>query len=309
MLPRHDVLIVGCGPAGMMAAIYAKRANKDVVILDKSTPGGRIRSTYTVDNYLGFSRVTAEELVQHMVTHLHDLEIDDSFGRVVKIEKDPEGFLITTNREQYLASTVIIATGTNPKTLNVQNEARFLGSGLSYCAVCDGIFFEHKNVVVIGGGDSAFEESNYLSTICESVTLIHDLSEFTANHGIIKRISANPKVKLMTETKVIGFSGEDRIEAVRVRDLKTGEAALIPAEGVFIYVGNKPETAFVDNLCETDEDGFIKVTAEMATTEPGLFACGDVTKKDYRLIATAISDGAIAALGAIKYLDNRQKER
>lgn len=307
MLTKHDVLIVGCGPAGMMAAIYAKRANKDVVILDKSTPGGRIRSTYTVDNYLGFSRVTAEELVKHMVTHLHDLEIDDTYGRVTKIERQEEGFLVTTPKDQYLATTVIIATGTNPKMLGVENEERLVGSGISYCAVCDGIFFEKKDVVVIGGGDSAFEESNYLSMICNSVTLIHDLPEYTANHGIVKRISANPKVRLRKETKVLGFTGTDFVEGVRVMDLLTKKIEVIPTQGVFIYVGNQPETTFVDDLCQTDEDGFIKVTSEMATTVPGLFACGDVTKKDYRLIATAISDGAIAALGAIKYIDNLQK--
>jgi thioredoxin reductase (NADPH) len=306
-MKKHEVLIVGCGPAGMMAAIYAKRANKDVVILDKSTPGGRIRSTYQVDNYLGFSRVTAEELVSKMVTHLHDLEIDDSYGRVTKIEKHEDGFFVTTNRGNYLAETVIIATGTNPKTLNVDNEARFLGNGLSYCAVCDGVFFENKDVVVIGGGDSAFEESNYLGRICHSVTLIHDLPAFTANHGLIKRIESNPKISTLTQTKVLGFTGEEAIEGVRVLDLRTNETKIIPAQGVFIYVGNKPDTSFLDGLGVADTDGFIHVSSEMQTSVPGLYACGDVTKKDYRLIATAISDGAIAALGAIKYLDQQTK--
>jgi thioredoxin reductase (NADPH) len=308
-MKKHDLLIVGCGPAGMMAAIYAKRANKDIVILDKSTPGGRIKSTYEVDNYLGFSRVTAEELVQKMVTHLHDLEIDDTYGKVSKIEKNEEGFLITTNRETYQANAVIIATGTNPKTLNAENESKFLGNGLSYCAVCDGIFFENKDVVVIGGGDSALEESNYLGKICHSVTLIHDLPVFTANHGLVKRIESNPKINIHTLTKVLGFTGHDSVEGVRVQHVLTGEKELIPTQGVFVYIGNKPETPFAEGLCARDKEGFIKVNPEMQTSVPGLYACGDVTKKDYRLIATAISDGAIAALGAVKYLDNLIKAR
>ncbi len=300
---RHELVIVGCGPAGMMAAIYAKRANKDVLILDKSTPGGRIRSTYKVDNYLGFSRVTAEELVQKMVTHLHDLEIDDTYGRVSRIEKRKDGdFLVFTDGEPYLADAVIIATGTNPKTLGVENESRFLGAGLSYCAVCDGIFFEKKDVVVVGGGDSAFEESDYLSGICRSVTLVHDLPVYTANAGLVKRVSSRSNVRFFPETRVLGFSGEEVLSGVRIQT-KGGEKILLSADGVFIYVGNSPETTFVDGLGVTDKAGFIKVDSEMKTIVPGLYACGDVTKKDYRLIATAISDGAIAALGAVKYLD------
>lgn len=308
-MKKHELLIIGCGPAGMMAAIYAKRANKDVVILDKSTPGGRIRSTYQVDNYLGFGRVSAEELVQKMVTHLHDLEIDDTYGRVQNITPCAEGFLVATDEEHYLAQAVIIASGTNPKTLNVDNENRFVGNGLSYCAVCDGIFFENKDVVIIGGGDSALEESNYLSLICHSVTIIHDLPDFTANHGLVKRIQSNPKIQTFTATRVLGFTGNDALEGVRVADVKTGEIRIIPAHGVFVYVGNKPDTGFARELSITDPDGFIRVTPEMQTSTSGVFACGDVTKKDYRLIATAISDGAIAALGAIKYLDLHSKER
>lgn len=309
-MKKHELVIIGCGPAGMMAAIYAKRANKDVVILDKSTPGGRIRSTYQVDNYLGFGRVTAEELIQKMVTHLHDLEIDDTYGCVKRLDKHEEGFIVTTDNDEYQAQAVIIATGTNPKTLNVNNESRFVGSGLSYCAVCDGIFFENKDVAVIGGGDSALEESNYLSRICQSVTLIHDLSDFTANSGLIKRIQNNPKIFILTETKVKGFLGSDAIEGIEVINLKTETNSIIPVQGVFIYVGNKPETGFINNdMAVTNEEGFIRVTPEMQTNIQGLFACGDVTKKDYRLIATAISDGAIAALGAIKYLDNCLKAR
>ncbi|HOW37318.1 MAG TPA: FAD-dependent oxidoreductase [Candidatus Izemoplasmatales bacterium] len=301
-MTHHDLVIVGCGPAGMMAAIYAKRANKDVLILDKSTPGGRIRSTYTVDNYLGFGRVSAEELVQKMVTHLHDLEIADTYGCVRKIDKTENGFIVRTDEEEYSANAVILATGTNPKTLGVENEPRFVGAGLSYCAVCDGVFFEDKDVVVIGGGDSALEESDYLSGICRSVTILHDLAEFTANHGLVKRVSSRPNVRIFRDTKVLGFLGDESIKGVRTL-AKDGSEQILPAEGVFVYVGNQPDTGFVSGLCQTDRSGFIRVNSEMQTSVPGLYACGDVTKKDYRLIATAISDGAIAALGAVKYLD------
>jgi len=306
-MTRCELLIVGCGPAGMMAAIYAKRADKDVVILDRSSPGGRVLSTYQVDNYLGFGRVSAEELVAKMVTHLRDLEIEDRYGKVLAIRKDKDVFLVSTDVGDYACDAVIVATGTKSKTLGVDNESAYVGKGLSYCAVCDGVFFKDKDVVVIGGGDSALEESNYLSRIARSVTIVHDLPAFTAAAGLVARIRRNPAIAILTETAVTGFTGTRTLEGVAIKDRRTGAERVLPAQGAFVYVGNFPETGFLADTGAVGPDGFIAVDRDMKTRVPGLFAAGDVTKKDFRLIATAISDGAIAALSAVKYLDDRRK--
>lgn len=300
---KCDLLIVGCGPAGMMAAIYAKRANKNIIILDKGNPGGRVLSTYKVENYLGFSRVSAEELVNKMIDHLHDLEIEDTYGDVVDITYSDGLYIVQTDISQYQAKAVIVASGTEPRPLGVKNEKQYLSRGLSYCAVCDGIFFENKDVVVVGGGDSALEESIYLSEIAKSVTIIHDLPQLTAAAGLINRVIKNPKISLLHNSKVVELNGSPLLQSITVQNLDNLDYSSLDVQGLFVYVGNLPRTNFLKNLNIIDQSGFISVNSEMQTVFPGLFACGDVTKKDYRLIATAISDGAIAALSAVKYLD------
>jgi len=302
-----DVAIIGAGPAGMMAAIYLKRANKKVLILDKNSPGGRLKSTYQVDNYLGFGRVSAEELVQKMVNHLRDLEIEETTGFVKKISKSESGFIIETETDSFTAQTIIIATGTSPKPLGVKHEEALLARGVSYCAVCDGMFFEGKAVSVIGGGDSALEESLFLAEICSSVTIIHDLPKLTASEGIIKKVKNHPKIHVMLNTQVIDFVGDVELTSIRIKNLDTFKISLFETNGAFIYVGNQSDTSYLQGLMEPDQTGYISVDQEMKTGISGLFACGDVTKKDYRFIVTAISDGAIAALTAIKYLDSLSK--
>lgn len=302
-MTKCDLLIVGCGPAGMMAAIYAKRANKNIIILDKGNPGGRVLSTYKVENYLGFSRVSAEELVNKMIDHLHDLKIEDTYGDVRDIAYNDGLYTVQTDISQYQAKAVIVASGTEPRPLGVKNEKQYISRGLSYCAVCDGIFFENKDVIVVGGGDSALEESIYLSEIAKSVTIIHDLPELTAAAGLINRVKKNPKITLLHHTKVVELHGSPLIQSVTVQNLESLSYTSLDTQGVFVYVGNLPRTNFLRNLNVIDQSGFISVNSEMQTKLQGLFACGDVTKKDYRLIATAISDGAIAALSAVKYLD------
>jgi thioredoxin reductase (NADPH) len=304
-----DLLIIGCGPAGMMAAIYAKRANKNVHIIEKSSPGGRVRSTFQVENYLGFGRVNAEELVNNMVMHLRDLGIEDDYGTVRTVERTDLGFCVKTDDETYCAKALIVASGTRPKPIGCENEKRLLSRGVSYCAVCDGFFYENKPVVVIGGGDSALDESLYLANISSHVTVVHDLDQFTASKGIVEKVMRSPKISIRQGVDIVRFQGEDTLESVVIRKHSDQSEEEIVASGAFIYVGNQPETAFLAGINVTDKQGFIKANTEMATSVPGLFAAGDVTKKDYRLIATAISDGAIAALGAVKYLDSLQPRR
>jgi thioredoxin reductase (NADPH) len=303
-----ELLIIGCGPAGMMAAIYAKRAGKQVRIIEKASPGGRVRSTFQVENYLGFGRVNAEELVSNMVTHLRELSITDDYGTVNSVVRNDAGFVVQTEAETYEAQAVIVASGTFPKAIGADGETRLLSRGVSYCAVCDGFFYENRPVVVIGGGDSALDESLYMASLASSVVLVHDLDQFTASQATVKKVLDHPKITVRRGFAVVAFEGDDRLEAVRIRNVKDGSEEVLKAEGAFIYVGNRPETGFLNGLGVTDAAGFILANQEMASAEPGLFGAGDVIRKDYRLIATAISDGAIAALGAVKYLESLHKK-
>lgn len=299
-----ELLIIGCGPAGMMAAIYAKRAGKQVRIVEKASPGGRVKSTFQVENYLGFGRVNAEELVTNMVTHLHDLGITDDYGTVKHVALTSDGFLVQTDLETYLAQAVIVASGTFPKPIGAPGETRLLSRGVSYCAVCDGFFYENRPVVVIGGGDSALDESLYMASLASSVVLVHDLEEFTASALTVQKVLAHPKIGVRRGCAVVEFLGEDRLETVRILHRRDNVVEDLKADGAFLYVGNRPETSFLQGLNVTDSSGYILANGEMASAVPGLFGAGDVIRKDYRLIATAISDGAIAALGAVKYLDS-----
>ncbi len=305
-MKQTDIIIIGAGPAGMMSAIYAKRADKNVILLDKNAPGGRLHSTYQVDNYLGFGKVSAQELVEKMVNHLRDLDIEETQGLVKNITFTNNLFIVTTDCDEYQAKALIIASGTNPKALHVENEKQLLSKGISYCAVCDGIFFKEEDVCVIGGGDSALEESLYLSQIAKSVTIIQDLDHFTATKGIIQRINDNPKIKSLLSTKVVSFVGKNELNSVKLQNLVNNEIYDLPFSGAFIYVGNEADASFLQNFDIVDESGYVKVDQEMKTSFQGLFACGDVTKKDYRFIVTAISDGAIAALSAVKYLEKSE---
>jgi len=304
----YDIIIIGAGPAGMTAAVYAKRASKDILLLDKFTPGGRVKSTHQVDNYLGFGTVNAHELVGKMVDHLHELSIQETYGLVKDISKDDEGiFTVSTDEDTYYSKTVIVATGTGPKPLNIENEQKFLARGVSYCAVCDAMFFENENVVMIGGGDAALEEGYYLSTRCKHVTIIHEFDAFSASKQIIQKLLSKDNVTCKYLSSTIRFDGKDELESVTIVNKQTNQEENIPCSGAFIYIGNQADTSFLSNLLHNTKEDFVEVSPEMRTNISGLFACGDVTKKDYRFIVTAISDGAIAALTAIKYIDEELK--
>jgi len=297
-----DIVIIGAGPAGMTCAIYAKRSNKSVLLIDQYAPGGRIRSTYQVDNYLGFGRVSAEELVSKMINHLHDVEIQEAYGFVNELKKTNDLFEIKTDDEVIYSKSVVVASGTKPKKLNIPNETELLSKGISYCAVCDAMFFQGEDVAMIGGGDSALEEALYLSGICRKVYLIHDLPYFTASKSIVEKLKTKENIIIYNQSKVEKFNGSNQLESIDICINKEAKKN-IPCSGAFIYCGSEANTSFLKDADVCDQDGFINVSPEMQTTVLGLFACGDVIKKDYRFIATAISDGAIAAMSANRYVE------
>lgn len=301
-----DIAIIGAGPAGMNAALYATREGKKVALFDKHAAGGRIRATWQVDNVLGFGALSAEELVGKMVSHLAQLGIFAELGNVEDVRKrSDQRFEVDVDDETILADAIIVACGTGPKPLMVEGEERLLSRGVSYCAICDATFFENEDVAVIGGGDSALEEALYLAKTCRHVTVIHDLPKPTGSPSVCSRVLATPNISILSESRVQAFLGTEELESIAYLDLKTKTVRQLKVSGAFIYVGNRADTGFLSHVVDRKGD-ILDVDSEMKTTTPGVFACGDVTKKEHRLIVTAISDGAIAALSALQYLEQRK---
>ncbi len=302
-----DVIIVGAGPAGLAAGIYAGRSELSTVIIDRM-PGGQLLITEEIENYPGFYEgITGFELSEKFRQHA------EKFGAVIEnghtvsdVSLDGELFTVKTDFGEFKGRTLIWAAGSNPRKLGVPGEAEFVGRGVSYCAVCDGAFFKDRVVAVVGGGDSALEEALYLTKFASKVYLIHRRDSFRAVKIIQERVKRNEKIEPILNKVVVSISGKDFVESLTLEDTKTGERTELPVDGVFIFVGNEPNVAPVIHLVDTDPSGFIVTDEEMKTKTPGLFAAGDVRSKPLRQVVTAASDGAIAAMSATKYLEEKE---
>ncbi|MEO0071244.1 MAG: thioredoxin-disulfide reductase [candidate division WOR-3 bacterium] len=306
-MPQPDVLIIGAGPAGLTAGIYASRAGHSVLILEKELIGGQITKTAIVENYPGFARpINAIELVQAMEQQARHFGCEFKTAEVTGIRNidGGQGFslAVETTDGEFNPGAVIIATGTKPRNLEVPGEKELTGKGVSYCAVCDGPLFRNKEVAVVGGGDSALEEAEFLTRFCSRVHLIHRRDEFRAAKITQDRIRANPKIRLLLSHTVVGIYGENHLEFLQVKDLKTGSVNPLPVAGLFIYAGLIPNTGFCQGRINLDEAGFIITDDNLQTNIPGVFAAGDVRKKTVRQIATAVGDGAVAGMMTHKYL-------
>lgn len=309
----HDVVILGAGPAGLTAAIYAGRARLDTVVIDRGVPGGQMATTDMVENYPGFPNgVSGVELAGLMSEQAERFGARIEMLEVEGLERDGDLWRVRTSGGPYTARAVIVATGTRPRELGVPGEKEFRGRGISYCATCDGAFFRHKPVVVVGGGDSAVTEAEFLTRFASRVTIIHRRDELRAARSLQERVLQNPKVQVRWSTVVTSFLGGDRLQRVRLRDVKTGAESEMEAEGAFIYVGLLPNTGFLAGVVPLDEEGYLVTDEAMALPVPGLFAAGDVRRKRLRQVATAVSDGAVAAMSAEEYIVGkfgRQPER
>lgn len=312
-MPQPEVLIIGAGPAGLTAGIYASRAGHSVLILERELVGGQITKTAIIENYPGFAQpINAIELVQAMEQQARHFGCEFKTVEVTSIKnigKDTGigvgqgfSFAVETTDGDFHPGAVVIATGTKPKNLGVSGEKELTGKGVSYCAVCDGPLFRDKEVAVIGGGDSALEEAEFLTRFCSRVYLIHRRDEFRAAKITQDRIRANPKIRLLLSQTVVGISGKSRLEFLQVKDLKTGAVKPLPVAGLFIYVGLIPNTGFCQETIKLDEMGFVITDDNLQTNIPGVFAAGDVRQKTIRQIATAVGDGAIAGMMTHKYL-------
>ncbi len=303
-----DVIIVGAGPAGLAAGIYAGRSQLKTVIFDQMMPGGQLLITEQIENYPGFhDGITGFELSEKLRVHA------EKFGAVIEngqpvssVDLDGELFVVRTEGGEIKGKTLIWAAGSIAKKLNVPGEAEFTGRGVSYCAVCDGAFFKDRVVAVIGGGDSALEEALYLTKFASKVYLIHRRDRFRAVKIIQDRVKRNEKIEPVLNKVVVSINGTQFVESLTLKDTLTGETTELPVDGIFIFIGNEPNVAPVVHLVETTEQGFIITDEEMRTKTPGLFAAGDVRHKFLKQVVTAAADGAVAAMSATKYLEEKE---
>ena len=301
----YDLAIIGAGPAGMTAAIYAARASLSVVMIERGAPGGQMVNTFEIENYTGFEKISGPDLSMKMFEHAQAAGAEYAYGNVENVTVAEDGTkIIDCGDHTVRAKTIIVATGTKHRLLNVPGESELSGRGISWCAVCDGAFFRGKKVVVIGGGDSAVEEAIYLAGLVEKVTVIHRRDELRAQKILQERAFADDKIEFVWDSVVESFEETNgKLGAVKVKNVKTDEVSDIEAEGAFIYIGLDPITDMIKELEVTDEAGYITVDHAMMTPVPGVFAAGDVISKELRQEVTAVNDGAIAAQSAFKYIE------
>ncbi|MFW4406160.1 thioredoxin-disulfide reductase [Lactiplantibacillus paraplantarum] len=303
MAKSYDVIIIGAGPAGMTAALYASRANLSVLLLDRGIYGGQMNNTAAIENYPGFKSVLGPDLAKDMYESATQFGAEYAYGSVESVEDHGDVKIVTTDSDTFEAKALVIGTGSEYRKLGVPGEDTYGGRGVSYCAVCDGAFFRNKHVVVIGGGDSAIEEGAYLTQLADKVTVIHRRDQFRAQQILQDRAFANPKMEFVWNSNVTEIIGDDKkVTGVKVNNNQTGEDSEIAVDGVFIYVGINPITKPFSNLGITDENGWIETNDHMETKVPGIFAVGDVRKKDLRQVATAVGEGGTAGQGVYTYI-------
>lgn len=301
----YDVIIIGAGPAGMTAAVYASRANLNTLMLERGVPGGQMSDTEAVENYPGFDSILGPDLANKMFEHSQKFGAKYAFGDVKEVKDHGDYKEVITGDKTYKAKAVIIATGAEHRKLGVPGEEEYAGRGVSYCAVCDGAFFRDREIAVIGGGDSAVEEGMYLTRFAKKVTIIHRRDQLRAQKILQERAFQNEKIEFIWDTVVEKINGKDgKVSSLTLKNVKTGETNEFETDGVFIYIGTDPLSEPFKSLGIVNEDGYIPTNENMETKVPGIFAAGDVREKELRQIVTATGDGSIAAEAAIKYIES-----
>lgn len=302
----YEILIVGGGPAGLTAAMYAARAGKAVAVLERETPGGQIVSAPLVENYPGILSISGAELAQKMTEQACTFGAEIVYTEAVGLEKTPAGFRVLCMDGVREAKAVILATGAAHRSLGLAAEEALTGCGVSYCAVCDGAFYEGLDVAVVGGGDTALQDTLFLANICRSVTLIHRRDAFRASAQLVRRAQAQENIRILRSCTVQKLLlSDDSLQGAELFNGKTGETERIYVEGLFVAVGQMPQSAPFEDAVAT-ENGYYLAGEDTKTSLPGIFAAGDGRKKQVRQLTTAVSDGAAAALAACRWLDARQ---
>ncbi|QTD42818.1 thioredoxin-disulfide reductase [Sporosarcina sp. Te-1] len=300
----YDVIIIGAGPAGMTAAVYTSRGSLSTLMLERGIPGGQMANTEEIENYPGFESILGPDLSKKMMDHAKRFGAEYAYGDVNEIIDGEEYKTIISGKKQYKARSIIISTGAEYRKMGIPGEKELQGRGVSYCAVCDGAFFKDKELVVIGGGDSAVEEGTYLTRFAKKVTIIHRRDELRAQKILQDRAFANDKIDFIWNSTVKQVNGENnKISSVTLVSTVDGSEREFETEGMFIYIGMDPLTAPFKNLGILDENGYIVTNEEMETSIPGIYAAGDVRQKTLRQVVTATGDGSIAAQNCQKYVE------
>lgn len=299
----YDVVIVGAGPAGMTAAVYTSRADMSTLLLERGQPGGQMANTQDVENYPGYDHILGPELSMKMFEHAQKFGAQYAYGNVKRIEDGDPFKRVVTEDKVYQAKAVIVATGTQYRKLGVPGEGELTGQGVSWCAVCDGAFFKGKELVVVGGGDSAVEEAGFLTKFASKVTIVHRRDKLRAQPILQQRAFANEKIQFIWNHTVEEILGDGKVSGVRLKHTQTGEEQQYPCDGVFIYIGMDPISDMVKGLGIVNENGYIVTDEQMRTKVDGIFAAGDVREKTLRQIVTATGDGSIAAMSAQQYVE------
>jgi thioredoxin reductase (NADPH) len=310
MAESFDVIIVGAGPAGLSAAIYAARARLKTLVLDESVPGGQMKTTHKVSNYPGFPEdVKGADLAKAFSTQAErfgakirravEITAHDLTGSLKTFELDEE--------EHVAAPAVIIATGAKPRELGVPGESKYRGRGISYCATCDGAYFDGKEIHVIGGGNSAVEESLFLTQFAKKVTIIHQFDHFQAEPMTAAEALENPKIEVIWDSEPRAFLGENQLDKLRIENVKTKEVRELATDGVFVFVGYVPRTDLVKGVVKMNQWGYVETGEDMSTDVPGVYVAGDIRSKRFRQITTAVADGTIAALAVQKFVKDHRK--
>ena len=303
---EYDIIIIGGGPAGSCAAIYALRAGKKVLVLEKEVMGGKIAFSPLIENYPGIEQIKGPELSDKLTEQVKQLGGKIVAQAVEKIEKTEEKIMVKTAQQIYWCSACILATGTQYRTLGLQNEEKFRGKGISFCAVCDGFFYQKKTVAVIGGGNTAVANATELANICKKVYVIQQLDHLTAEPMAIEQLAKKENVEYWYQATVTQLQGEEKLEQIQIQQ---GEKQIsLPVDGMFLSIGQIPETTLAKEAgIALDEEGYMLVDESCQTNQAGIFAAGDCVKKQIRQLTTAVSDGTIAALSAVSYLENKEE--
>ncbi|HHT43657.1 MAG TPA: thioredoxin-disulfide reductase [Firmicutes bacterium] len=299
----YDLAIIGGGPAGLAAGLYGARANLKTIVIEKGLYGGQMQNTLEIENYPGFKNVGGPDLSDHMYNQALAVGCEWKMGEVTRVSLEGQPKIVEVGGTEIQARSVIIASGAQPRRLGVPGEQELAGRGVSYCATCDGAFYEDLDVIVVGGGDSAVEEGIFLTRYANSVTVIHRRDVLRAQAILQERAFANPKMKFVYNSEVQEIQGENRVTGVLVRNNQDGSTQVIPGSGVFIYVGFFPNSDYLKGTGILDEWGYVVTGPDMKTSIPGVFAAGDVRTTPLRQIVSAASDGAIAAMQAYHYLE------
>ena len=301
----YDVVIIGGGPAGLTAGLYTARARLKSLLIEKGLPGGLVTTTEWVENYPGFEEgIMGVELAQKMEKQAVRFGLEIIQGTVMDISSNKKIKGISLEGDlHYEAKTIILATGAHPRLLKIEGEDEFRGRGVSYCATCDGAFYKGKKIAVVGGGDSAVQEAIFLTKFAEMVYVIHRRDQLRAEKILQERAFSNPKIKFVWNSVPEKISGDDGVNALHIRNLKACGNTVLDVQGVFIYIGYNPNTEFLRGLVDLDENNYIITDKNMAASTPGIYAAGDVRSKPLKQIATAVGDGATAAMAAVKYIE------